>query len=157
MLRRPITRAVALILFPVLLHAESSSVREIPPRQVVEKVWSMDMAGGRITFQGWYDAASFFAAQPASPQLNRDIMVVAGEFRVGEPKVNGDRATVAIGCESCRELGHLDSNLALKLSPQQPPRRNPRAKPGTWYTYDLVFSDKGWEFGPENRRSEAGS
>ena len=71
---------------------------------------------------------------------------VAGDFRVGESTISGDRATVAVGCPGCRELGHLDSTLHLKLSPLRPARTTARAMPGASYKYDLVRSDKRWEF-----------
>jgi hypothetical protein len=140
--------AAVLIFVPIAAPTQTRALGAKSPKEVVEQFWAMEAAGGRLNPEGWYKAAAFFAVQPSPLPMEKDITVVAGDFRVADPTINGDQATVAVGCQGCRELGHLDSTLHLKLSPLRPARASARAMPGTSYRYDLVVSDKRWEIDP---------
>jgi len=147
-MKQLIALAALLTFAAIAAPAQTRAVREESPKEVVEQFWTMESTGGRLTPAGWYKAAVFFAVQPSPLPMDKDILVVAGDFRVGEPTISGDQATVAVGCPGCRDLGHLDSTLRLKLSPLRPARASAHAMPGTSYKYDLVLSDKRWEVDP---------
>lgn len=137
----------ALTFLAIAAPAQTRAIRGKSPKEIVEQFWTMESTGGRLKLEGWYKAAAFFALQPSPPPMETEITVVAGDFRAGDPTINGDRATIAVGCPGCRELGHLNSVLHLQPSPLRP-TRNSRAVPSSSYEYALVLSDKRWEIDP---------
>jgi len=116
--------ATALAFLAMPLAAQLPATYGKSPQEVVEQFWTTETAGGRLTVPGWYNAAAFFAVQPRSftPERDteRDIAVVSGDFKVGDPTISGDRATVVVGCPDCRELGDLESILRLALATPTP-------------------------------------
>jgi hypothetical protein len=92
-----------------LTLAQSSGTQE-PPKEVVERFCKLDAAGVRLRPEGWNRTAEFFV-RPVPKPSNMPITVMKGSFVVGNPRIEGEKATVGV---EYLKLGRLDNSMRFK-------------------------------------------
>jgi hypothetical protein len=105
----------------------------------------MEINGGRLTQEGWYNAAKFFSAQPTQPLQDKNVSVVSDDFKVGNLQTGKSSAEVYV---ACKEFGQIDTNLRFVPHIEAPPP-GISVVAGKWFKYDLILTMKHWKVGPE--------
>jgi len=122
-------------------HAASSQTKS--PKEAVTIFWTAEIRGARLTSEGWYRAADFFAACPSPPSPTSAIHVVSPDFTVDTPVIQGKKTTVFLGTE---EFGTIDADLRFeRFHPPPAPDHGP-VLAGLWFKYDLILSSTHWVF-----------
>ena len=73
-------------------------------QDVVQKYWTMEINGGRLTADGWVRANAFFAHAVARP-LNFSIAVIYDDSEPWPPEIKQNKAEVIIGIGSVGQIG----------------------------------------------------
>jgi hypothetical protein len=141
--------ALLIVLCTVLLHAQSAEQGK-SPEAVVEAFWTLEINGGRLTQEGWYGAAKFFAARPTQPPRDKNISVVSDDFKVGNLVAGTSTAEVYV---ACKQFGQIETNLRF-VRDIEPVPPGTSVVAGKWFKYDLILTTKHWEVGPDGVAAE---
>jgi hypothetical protein len=144
-MKRILISTLLIALGTTVLRARSTTEPGRSPEAVVEAFWRMEINGGRLTQEGWYNAAKFFSAQPTQPPADKNISVVSDDFKVGNLKTGKSSAEVYV---ACKEFGQIDTNLRFvqRIEPVSP---GIAVVAGKWFKYDLILTTKHWEVRPD--------
>jgi len=149
-MKRILMSALLIALGTTLLPAQSTTEKGKSPEAVVEAFWRMEINGGRLTQEGWYNAAQFFSAQPTQPPEYKNVSVVSDNYKVGNLEAGKSSAEVYV---ACKEFGQIDNNLRFvqRIEPVPP---GISVVAGKWFKYDLILTTKHWEVGPDGEALE---
>jgi hypothetical protein len=105
----------------------------------MEEYWKLETSGGRLTTEGWNQAAKFFL-RPSPIPKDRVVIIVGKNYSIWEPIIVGDTAEVIIGFDDVCKC-QLDSKLNITPSKSQNAIK-------TSVRYKLVLTSAYWELDP---------
>ena len=113
-------RQTTIISLIIAVVSMTGSVNNTPfptesPKEVIQKYWKFETAGGMLTPDGWDSAATFFV-KLGRPPLTRRISVIAGNYAVSDAVINGDSAEVMV---EILPQGQVNSELKFTPSADQ--------------------------------------
>jgi hypothetical protein len=150
-MKRILISVLLIALGTTLLRAQSTTEQGKSPEAVVEAFWRMEINGGRLTQEGWYNnAAKFFFAQPTQPPEYKNVSVVSDDFKVGNLEAGKSSAEVY---GACKEFGQIDTNLRF-VQRIEPVPCGISVVAGKWFKYYLILTTKHWEVGPDGAALE---
>lgn len=142
---------------PCLTPAQSAAEPE-SPKAVIEAYQKMDETGERLTDSGWYSSSRYFV-HPERPPRRRALNVMLHVQGVTDATVKGKRAIVQVWCTCAGQIdpsgrftsvigpGLLDETGNLR---KEPPPQVAHGPAMCFRRYELVLTDRFWEFGPNH-------
>ena len=147
-----VSLAVTILALAVTLScAQTVKARQKSPVDVVRDFMKIETSGGRLTFQGWCKASTFFIRPnfyPGSRHIHVHVILNDQANYAEETARAQNWAEVYAGMN---EVGEIDGELRFEPSP--PPPHGTKVKEGPSIRFDLVLTDKHWQLGPDGAMS----
>jgi hypothetical protein len=105
-----------MIIWSNLVVAQSPSVPEKQPKEVIEDLWSMAVRGELLTPKGWNRASEYYTI-PTPWTGNKRVVVVSNDYAFDHASIDGGAAKAVVTCE---QLGEIDSALRYTSLPPKP-------------------------------------
>lgn len=149
-MKGPVSIAVVVLAFAVTpSRAQTTTVGQRSPVDVVRDFMKIETSGGRLTFQGWCKASAFFIRPNFYPGTGRIHVILNDQANYAEETARAQNwAEVYAGMN---EVGEIDEELRFEPSP--PPPHGIKVKEGPSIRFDLVLTDKHWQLGPDGAMS----
>lgn len=143
--------AIALLVPVESLCAQTRTVAQEFPVDVVRNFMKIETTGGRLTPEGWNKASTFFIRPDSYPDIRHVHVILNDQADYAEEIARSQNwAEVAAGMN---EVGQLDAKLRFEPAPE--PTRGIMVKEGPSIRFDLVLTDEYWQLEPDGIMSRA--